>query len=155
MIRRLFPFVLVLMAVIAGPLAGAHAKTEYNASFFGGTAIEGTDAVAYFTQGKPVEGSSDFTAHWKGAKWRFASAGNRDLFKADPEKYAPQFGGYCAFAVSRGYTASIDPKAWSIVNGKLYLNYSLGVRAQWNEDVPGNIRLGEKNWPKLRADLLN
>ena len=128
--------VLVLLAMFSVPVAEAFAKTEYNASRWTGTAIEGTDPVAYFTQSKPVEGSRKFSYEWKGATWRFVSAKNRDLFKANPGKYAPQFGGWCAFAVSRGYTASIDPEAWSIVGGKLYLNYSLSVRDQWSEDVP-------------------
>ena len=74
---------------------------------------------------------------------------NGDAFVADPQKYAPQFGGYCAWAVSQGYTAGIDPKAWTIHGGRLYLNYSKGVRAQWSEDIPGNIAKGERNWPKV------
>jgi len=112
-----------------------------------GGAIRGTDPVAYFTEGKPVPGSREFTAEWQGAEWRFASAGNRDLFLADPEAYAPQYGGYCAWAVAQGYTASTVPEAWEIVDGKLYLNYSLGVREQWRQDIPGNIRKGDANWP--------
>ena len=155
MIQRFLTVAFVLLVVFAIPLAEANAKTSYNASRWTGTAIDGTDPVAYFTAGKAVEGSSKYTVNWDGAKWRFASAQNRDLFKTNPDKYAPQFGGWCAFAVSRGYTASVDPKAWSIVNGKLYLNYSLSVREQWNEDIPGNITLGQRNWPGLKAKLLN
>lgn len=154
MVRKFVPFVFVLMAVVAGPIAEATAKTVYNASRWTSVAIEGTDPVAYFTAGKPVEGSRDFTHEWNGAKWRFSSAKNRDLFKANPEKYAPQFGGWCAYAVSQGYTASIEPEAWSIVDGKLYLNYSLSVRKQWQADVPGHIRQGEKNWPRVSKALL-
>lgn len=154
MIKRLLPVVFVLFAVSVSTLMEAQAKTAFNASRFTGTAIDGTDPVGYFTQGKPVEGSPKFSLEWNGATWRFASARNRDLFKANPAKYAPQFGGWCAFAVSRGYTASIDPDAWSIVDGKLYLNYSVSVRKQWQEDVPGNIKAGEKNWPRIKADLL-
>jgi len=116
---------------------------------FTGVAIKGYDPVAYFIASKPIKGSSDFAYDWNGAEWRFESAANRDLFKADPVKYAPQYGGYCAWAVSRGYTAGIDPDAWKIVNHRLYLNYSTKVQAQWSADIPGNIAKAEENWPKL------
>ena len=155
MFQRMIRAAFLILTVTFVPLADANAKTAFNASRWTGTAIEGVDPVAYFSQKKPVEGSSKFSVDWDGATWRFVSAQNRDLFKANPKKYAPQFGGWCAFAVSRGYTASIDPEAWSIVDGKLYLNYSLSVREQWSEDVPGNIKLGKKNWPGLKAELLN
>jgi YHS domain-containing protein len=148
---RLGMVLLVLTAVgIAAPVA---AGGVVNSSFLGSVAIEGTDPVAYFTDGRPVEGSSDFEHEWMGATWRFVSAANRDRFAADPETYAPQYGGYCAWAVANGYTAKIDPEAWRIVDGKLYLNYSKDVQTQWSEDVPGNITKGDANWPKLRADL--
>ena len=114
-----------------------------------GRAIGGADPVAYFTEGKPVEGSSDFTHEWNGATWYFSSAANRNAFAASPERYAPQYGGYCAWAVSQGYTASIDPEAWAIVDGKLYLNYSSDVQATWSKDVPGNISKADANWPKV------
>ncbi|MDP6390422.1 MAG: YHS domain-containing (seleno)protein [Alphaproteobacteria bacterium] len=144
--------ILAALMVIAVAAPAAAKKSEINKSFFGGVAIEGTDPVAYFTEGRPIEGSKDFAHNWKGAEWRFTSAVNRDAFKADPGRYAPRFGGYCAFAVSRGYTASIDPEAWSIVGGRLYLNYSKSVKRQWQEDIPGNIALGERNWPKVLDD---
>lgn len=110
-------------------------------------AIRGYDVVAYFTQNKPVKGNDRYSLDWNGATWYFASAENRNRFKTDPEKYAPQYGGYCAWAVANGYTASTDPAAWRIVNGKLYLNYSLGVQEKWSQDIPGNIARGDKNWP--------
>ncbi|MBT5455487.1 MAG: YHS domain protein [Rhodospirillaceae bacterium] len=154
MTRVTLPIVMALFVVFTAPLAHAAAKTVYNASRWTKVAIEGTDPVAYFTQGKPVEGSKEFTHKWGEANWRFASARNRDLFKTDPEKYAPQFGGWCAFAVSQGYTASIEPEAWSIVDGKLYLNYSVSVRKQWQADVPGNIQKGIQNWPRVAKALL-
>lgn len=116
---------------------------------FFGKAIKGYDPVAYFEASKPVKGDSDFTFDWNGATWYFASSENRDTFVASPEKYAPQYGGYCAWAVSRGYTAKIDPEAWRIHEGKLYLNYSLAVQQNWEKDIPGNIVLGDKNWPSL------
>ena len=84
-----------------------------------------------------------------GATWSFASAENRATFAADPEKFAPRYGGYCAWAVSQGYTASIDPDAWRIVDGALYLNYSLAVREEWERDIPGHIASADVNWPRL------
>ena len=114
-----------------------------------GGAIRGYDPVAYFTQKRPVEGREAFSREWRGAIWRFSSAENRRLFRADPQKYAPRYGGYCAYAVSRGYTASIDPDAWRIVDGKLYLNYSRSVQRLWEEDIPGNVRRADGNWPRL------
>jgi len=116
-----------------------------------GVAIRGTDPVAYFTEGRPVRGSAEHVAEWNGATWQFASAQNRDAFLADPEAYAPQFGGFCAWAVAEGYTASIDPDAWRIVDGRLYLNYSRRIQRRWERDIPGNISRGEANWPGLRG----
>lgn len=115
----------------------------------GGPAINGYDPVAYFTQSKPVEGSAEFTSQFEGATWQFSSAANRDLFVSDPAKYAPQYGGYCAYAVSKGYTASTSPNAWTIHEDKLYLNFNRAVRAIWSTDVPGNIVKGDANWPKV------
>ena len=148
---RLGMLLLVLSGISFATTAAAGGVV--NSSFLGGVAIEGTDPVAYFRDGRPVEGSSDYEHEWMGATWRFVSAANRDAFAADPEKYAPQYGGYCAWAVSQGYTAKIDPEAWKIVDGRLYLNYSKDVQAEWSEDIPGNIGKGDANWPKLRADL--
>ena len=114
-----------------------------------GVAIRGYDSVAYFTDQKPVKGSEQFTFAWMGATWRFATAAHRDQFAANPAQYSPQYGGYCSFAVSKGHTASIDPEAWRIVEGKLYLNYSKGVQKTWAENVPGNIQKANQNWPGL------
>jgi YHS domain-containing protein len=114
-----------------------------------GVAAGGHDTVAYFTEGKPVAGSDQFTAEHDGAKWRFANAANRDAFKADPAKYAPQYGGYCAYAVSQNYTAKGDPEAWSVVDGKLYLNYNKAVRATWEKDKVAYIVKANGNWPSV------
>lgn len=114
-----------------------------------GVAIDGTDPVAYFTQGRPVAGSPEFTTEWNGATWRFSSAANRDAFRANPARYAPQFGGYCAWAVSQGYTASTTPEAWEIVDNQLYLNFSRGVHRRWARDKTGNIASGRRNWPSV------
>ena len=149
--RRRF---LIWLAVggLAGTPGAALAKAEVNKSFSGGVAIDGTDAVAYFSEGKAVAGSAAHTFAWKGATWRFKNAANRDAFAAAPDRYAPQFGGYCAWAVSQGYTADVDPEAWTIHQGQLYLNYSKGVRAKWSQDIPGNIAKGRRNWPKVLDD---
>ncbi|MEO0984419.1 MAG: YHS domain-containing (seleno)protein [Cyanobacteria bacterium J06639_14] len=112
-----------------------------------GVAIKGADPVAYFTEEAYVEGSDEFTHDWNGATWYFASAENRDAFANEPEVYAPQYGGFCAWAVSQGATAPIDPTAWKIVDGKLYLNYDDKVQARWSKDIPGNIAQADENWP--------
>ena len=141
---------LTLYAILVMGLVGpspAQAKSEiYKNSQ--GLAIRGYDPVAYHKEGQPREGSSKYELVWKNAKWRFASAAHRDLFAADPERYAPRYGGYCAYAVSQGYTASVDPQnAWSIVEGKLYLNYSVAIKERWEKDIPGNIQRADANWP--------
>jgi YHS domain-containing protein len=151
-VRLLAGLLLGLALALSGPQP-ASAAGIVNASSWTGTAIEGYDPVAYFNDDHPVEGDSDYLYEWMGATWYFASAENRDLFVADPEKYAPQYGGYCAWAVSQGYTAKIDPQAWTIVDDKLYLNYSKDVRTQWSQDVRGNISKADDNWPAIRADL--
>ena len=140
--------VVTVVAALAGGAGAALALDPVFSTYLGG-AIRGYDPVAYFTEGRPVKGRKAHRAEWMDATWSFASEENRKRFEADPEKYAPRYGGYCAWAVSRGYTASIDPDAWSIVDGALYLNYSLGVRAQWSQDATGNIAKGDANWPKL------
>ncbi len=119
---------------------------------FSSKAVSGYDAVAYFEVGQPVKGSDEHAYEWMGATWRFSNAENLALFKGDPERYAPRYGGYCAYAVSRGSTASADPAAWSIVDGRLYLNYSLDIREQWQEDTEENIRKADEQWPALLAD---
>lgn len=115
-----------------------------------GIALGGTDPVAYFTEGKPVQGSPDFSAEYKGATWHFASAEHRDLFTADPTAYAPQYGGYCAFGVAAAERKiETDPEAWSIVDGKLYLNYTLPTQERWNQDIPGYIATADQVWPTI------
>ena len=129
----------------AGPAPAA--EDPVFTGLFSSVAIRGTDPVAYFLEGRPVEGSADHALEWQGATWRFSSRANLDAFRADPERYAPRYGGYCAWAVAHGYTASIDPEAWTIFEDRLYLNYSLSVRARWAEDIPGHVRRGDRNWP--------
>ncbi len=153
--RRRSPFAretalatLTAMAALAAiPAAAAAEDPVFTAR--GNLAIRGYDPVAYFTEGKAVKGDRDFTLGWQGADWRFATAGNRDAFSEDPEKYAPQYGGYCAWAVSRNYTAPTDPDAFTVVNGKLYLNYNKRVMRQWLEDRDRNIEQADENWPAV------
>jgi YHS domain-containing protein len=115
--------------------------------------IKGYDPVAYFTTGKPIKGLKDFEHQWMGATYRFFSKENLELFKKAPEKYAPQYGGYCAYAVSQGYTAPVDPEAWDIVNGKLYLNYNKSVQKKWREKRDEYIPAADKNWPELKTKV--
>jgi len=116
---------------------------------FSRLAVGGYDPVAYFTEGKPVKGDARFETSFQGVQWRFASAENRDRFVAAPQRYAPQYGGYCAWAVSEGKTASGDPMFWKIVDQKLYLNYDADVQKKWEKDVPGHIRKADQNWPAV------
>ncbi len=139
----------VLLALTTWPLA---AVEPTNKTLFGGLAIEGYDAVAYFENGEPQKGSKKHVAEWNGATWRFATAAHRELFEAQPEKYAPQYGGYCAYAVSQGKTAGIDPDSWTILDGKLYLNYNKKIQTKWEADTPGYIRSADLAWPKLLAE---
>ena len=141
---------LATLAIAIFAAGTAHAATVYTDR---GAAIGGYDPVAYFNEGKPVAGTAEHSLDWNGVTWRFASAANRDAFAAAPAKYAPQYGGFCAWAVSQGYTAPVDPDAWKIVDGKLYLNYSKGVQANWEKDVPGHIRSADGNWPGIRDKL--
>ena len=111
-----------------------------------GVAIGGFDPVAYMTAQKAVVGSADFTSVHKGSTFRFKSAANRDAFAANPEKFAPQYDGYCAFGVSRGYKAVTSPNAFTVVDGKLYLNYNAEVKAMWSKDAAGYIGKADANW---------
>ncbi len=114
-----------------------------------GLAIRGADPVAFFTQEAPVIGDPAHSLMWKGAQWRFASAQNMATFESDPMAYAPQYGGYCAYAMSKGAVASSVPEAWTVHDGKLYLNYSVAVRGIWSQDIPENIEKADANWPAV------
>jgi hypothetical protein len=144
---RLFVQAAIVVAGVIVTAANAHAQRVNAGS--GGLAVKGYDVVAYVTQGKPVEGSTQFEHRIGNSTYRFASAVNRDAFAKEPDRYLPQFGGFCAYAVSRGYTADIDPLAWRIVDGRLYLNYNRRAQTKWEEDVSGNIAKGAANWPAL------
>ena len=116
-----------------------------------GLALSGHDAVAYLREDRAVRGSATHAVMWKGAVWRFASEDHRAAFEMNPKAYAPQYGGYCAYAVSRNYTAKTDPDAWSLVEGKLYLNYSTGVKVLWSTAKSSNITKADANWPGLQS----
>lgn len=114
-------------------------------------AAGGYDVVAYFTDGRAVRGSPAHTHRWNGATWRFASAAAREAFAANPERYAPAYGGHCAWAAARGYRAAGDPLHWRIVDGRLFLNYNASVHRTWLTDPGGFIRSGDRNWPAMLA----
>lgn len=116
-----------------------------------GVAVGGYDAVAYHTEGKAIAGSEAITLEQDGATWRFSSEANRDAFKAEPTKFAPQYGGYCAYAAALGHTAKGDPEVWSIVGGKLYLNFNAPTKATWEKDISGYIKKADANWPGVLA----
>lgn len=134
---------------VALPTSVQAAEAPVYTGTFSNVAVSGYDPVAYFTAGKPVKGDKKFTATYKGAEFRFASAANQAAFQKDPARYAPQYGGYCAWAVSQGYTASADPTVWKVVGGKLYLNYNKDVGEKWSKDIPGHIAAADKNWPRV------
>lgn len=136
-----------LLGAAAAVSAGPFANTDKN-----GLGLQGYDPVAYFTRGTPAKGDAQFTASHDGVTYRFSSAANKALFESAPARYAPQFGGYCAWAVSQGYTASIDPEAFQIVDGRLLLQYSLGIRAKFSKDTTGNLAKADANWPKISAE---
>ncbi|QNI04826.1 YHS domain protein [Halomonas sp. SH5A2] len=118
-----------------------------------GIAIRGYDPVAYFTADKPVAGSSAHAFEWNGVTWHFANAEHRERFAAKPEMYAPAYGGYCAWAVAeKGELWSIDPHAWHIVDGTLYLNYSDAIQQRWEQDIPGFIKKGDERWAQIIVD---
>ena len=112
---------------------------KINQAVFSNDAIEGYDPIAYFTEQKAVKGEKSYSYQWKDATWYFSSAENMKMFKGNPEKYAPQFGGYCSFAVSKGFTAKIDPQAWKVIDGKLYLFNDETFRSKWESEPERNM----------------
>ena len=125
------------------------AKPAVYTAPFSKLALEGYDPVSYFLPGGPRKGMNVFTATRDGVQYRFASAANLAAFQAKPARYLPVYGGYCAWAVSQGYTAKGDPLAWRVVADRLYLNYDAKVQAVWNQDAPGHIARANRNWPKV------
>jgi YHS domain-containing protein len=131
------------------PSARAGAEDRIYTGLLSSTAVGGYDPVAYFREGKPVEGSAEHASSYAGATWRFASAANKAAFDADPARYAPAYGGHCAWAAAQGYLAKGDPKHWRIVDGRLYLNYDAGVQTTWEADIPGFIKAADAKWPEI------
>lgn len=146
--------VLIFTAVVlAAACAGEQTRSAFDPvnKTNDGFALRGYDAVAYFTTQNAVEGDKRFEYMWNGAKWLFSSVENLERFRSDPAAYAPQFGGYCSYAVSNGYTANGDPQAWKIVNGKLYLNYDQDVKKMWEQEQDERIKKGDKNWEQFKV----
>jgi YHS domain-containing protein len=147
MIKRRFILLLITLCTIAPFSVNANVGWFFERN---GLAIDGYDPVAYFTEQKPVKGLAHFRADFRGTTFQFASAANRDTFAADPTKYAPQYGGYCAYGMAKGYKAKIDPAAFTVVGDKLYLNYSEAVRSRWLSDIPGYVQKADTNWPDVQ-----
>ncbi|MFT5896352.1 MAG: YHS domain-containing protein [bacterium] len=154
--RWLQPFagILLVLFLTGSALAAPAINTLEKTGLFGSydateIAVRGYDTVAYFTEARPATGSADHTLQWQGATWQFASADNQALFEADPEKYAPQYGGYCAYGVAGGYLVKIEPENWTILEGKLYVNYSDNVQSQWEKNIPEYIQKANVNFEQL------
>jgi YHS domain-containing protein len=153
--KKLILFLIVGVGLAVAVWVGSGAKNEafkpINTTAEN-IAVRGFDAVAYFTAEAAVTGDPKYEFVWNGAKWLFANAENLEKFRQNPENYAPQFGGYCSYAVSKGYTADGDPQAWKIVDGKLYLNYNQKVKEMWEAEQDQRIKEGEKNWQKFQTE---
>ena len=147
-LSKIYKIAALTLTLFAGLFANT---TAFAGEFFekNGVAIQGYDAVAYFTDKKPVEGKKEFSFEYKGSTFLFSTAANRDKFAANPTAFAPQFNGFCAYGAAAGYKAKTDPDAFSIVDGKLYLNYNSVVRVRWNLDTKGYINKAESNWPTV------
>jgi YHS domain-containing protein len=148
----MFKPILIGVALWLSPVAfapAAFAEKPVYTEAKSNTALQGYDAVAYFSMSKPVLGSAKYTVSYQGADFYFSSAANRDAFKANPAKFAPQYGGYCAWAVAQGKHAKGDARFWKIVDGKLYLNFNAGIQKKWEKDVPGFIARADKQWPEI------
>ncbi len=155
-----FLSIMALVAILSGVWSGsAEAGARVNTGYFGGVAIVGYDPVAYFTEARAVKGSPEFSHEFLGETWLFASAANRDAFAADPVAYAPQYGGYCAGEVlyadvSSGITTNVEPRAWRIIDGKLYLFYDLGYAEYFEKNAKDLVAKADGNWPTVLSRLL-
>lgn len=151
--RLLFTSVLLIFATFGQVSAAERINTLEKHGLFSyepsGIAIRGYDTVAYFTEGKPVEGRDEFTTEWQGATWKFSSQEHLDLFTGDPRKYAPQYGGYCAYGVAQESLVKIEPDQWTIHDDKLYLNYNAKLNNEWKKDIPGYIATADKLFESL------
>ena len=143
-------FALIFVSAVAAGVAAAGDVHKAINTGDDGVAILGYDPVAYFTESRPIKGKPEFVYEWEDAIWHFANAKHRDLFAGSPEKYAPQYGGHCSMALSQGGIKVVNPEAWMIVDGKLYLSFSKKGREKFNQDISGNIKKANENWAKVR-----
>ena len=141
-------FSVALASFAAAPAAFADEPPVYT-GLIGNVGVSGYDVVSYFTDGRPVRGATQFRTTHQGVEYRFASAEHLSAFQANPARYLPQYGGYCAWAVSQGYTASANPNNWRIVDGKLYLNYNTEIQRRWEQNIPSFIQSANANWPSV------
>lgn len=150
--RSTFTLALAAFAFSTAATAAEPAINTLKNSVFGGrtdTAINGYDTVAYFTFGKPVKGQDGLVHMWMGAKWKFSTQAHLDLFKANPEKYAPQYGGYCAYGVTQDNLVKVEPDQFTVRDGKLYLNYDADIQARWLKDPAGYIKQADARFQAL------
>jgi YHS domain-containing protein len=143
--NRIF-FVLLFVAILLGGCKPNTGEVYHTAD----GAVKGYDVVAYFKESKPVKGDKDLAYKWKDAEWHFASVANLEAFRKDPEKYAPQYGGYCAYGTAAGHKAPTEPDAWEIVDGKLYFNYNKDVQVKWRENQAEFIKQADQKWPEVK-----
>lgn len=143
---RVHRLMIMVAALLSTGLAGAAEGRIYTED---GVAISGADPVAYFELGEAKQGSPDHSFEWRGAEWHFMNAEHRELFADNPEKYAPKYGGWCAWAAARGDAAATSPQAWSIVDGDLYLNYNQSIQKRWEKDAEGFIKQADAHWPDI------
>ena len=149
---RLLTFIFSIAAALAvmfSPVTASAASDPIYTSFMSNNAVGGYDTVAYFTEGAPVKGSSDYSTDYMGATFKFSSQENLDKFKANPTAFAPQYGGYCAWAIAHDKTAKGNPKNWTIVDGKLYLNYNSSIQEKWTADKAALIQKADGYWPAV------
>lgn len=139
----------ILLSLLLTLSFSAQAEPKIYTGFFSDLALSGFDSVAYFREGKAVEGNEDFSIKYQGATWQFKDQSNMDAFLLSPESYAPQYGGYCAWAVAHDNTAKGDPEQWHITDGKLYLNYDEDIREKWLKDKKALITTADSNWPRV------
>lgn len=150
-LRLLLTTTLLVLSLGSPLFAGPDVNTAAGLTLAGAPlALRGYDPVSYFTAGKPTLGSTQHMATHNGAAYQFTSAENKKKFEAAPDKFAPQYGGFCAFGVALGKKSDGDPLAWKIVDGKLYLNYNADIQSKWNEDVAANLKKSEAGWPAIK-----
>jgi YHS domain-containing protein len=147
-VGRILSGVLLTVGCVVATIAGDPQKMIN--STLDGVAIKGYDTVAYFTENQSMQGKSNFAYSWRDVEWHFANASHRELFAADPERYAPQYGGFCANAMSKGKVAIADPEAWTIVDEKLYIKFNFVSRDKWRKNKARKIKKADKNWAELQ-----